>query len=63
MKSETTLTFEEALKSLEESASAMDKEQLTLEEALKNYEDGIGYYKRCEEIIKSAKQKVETFKK
>lgn len=57
------LTFEEALKKLENSAESLKKDGVTLEEAMDSYEAGIGYYKQCHEILSDAKQKIETFSK
>lgn len=57
------MTFEETMKKLEETAENLQKDDITLEEALKNYEKGIEYYNQCDEILKKAKQKIETYSK
>ncbi len=57
------LSFEEALKKLEETSANLEKEDITLEEAIKSYEQGITYYNQCDEILRNAKQKIETIKK
>ena len=57
------ITFEATMKKLEETAENLQKDDITLEEALKNYEKGIEYYKQCDEILKKAKQKIETYSK
>lgn len=46
------LSFEEALKKLEETSANLEKEDITLEEAIKSYEQGITYYNQCDEILK-----------
>lgn len=57
------MTFEEALQKLEQSSENLKKENVTLEDAMKHYEEGIRYYKKCSEILNSAKQKIETYSK
>lgn len=57
------LSFEEALEKLEAASENLKRDDLTLEEAIKNYEAGLEYYKLCEEILQSAKQKIETYQK
>lgn len=57
------LTFEQALKKLEDASDSLNSDETTLEEAMKNYENGIKYYKECSEILKEAKQKIEVFQK
>lgn len=56
------LSFEDALKKLEETAANLEKENIPLEEAISNYQQGIAYYNQCEEILKNAKQRIETVK-
>lgn len=57
------LSFEEALEKLEAASENLKRDDLTLAEAIKNYETGLEYYKLCEEILQSAKQKIETYQK
>lgn len=57
------LSFEEALEGLEKSAEALKKEGTTLEEAMNSFENGIGYYKRCTELLKEARQKIQVYDK
>ncbi|NLY70200.1 MAG: exodeoxyribonuclease VII small subunit [Clostridiales bacterium] len=52
------LSFEEALKGLEDTSEALKSDKITLEDALQNFECGMKYYKRCKEILDEAKQKV-----
>lgn len=61
MGKDNKMTFEEALIQLELAADKIKKEGVTLEDAMKSYEEGIGYYKKCSEILSNAKQKIETF--
>ena len=56
---EKNLSFEEALTRLEEANEALRQPGISLDEAIKLYEKGIDYYKRCEETLASAKQKIE----
>lgn len=48
------LSFEEAYKALEETLSAMEKEDLPLDESLKLFKRGVLLYKRCKKLIDSA---------
>lgn len=57
------ISFEEALAGLEKSAEELKKDGTTLEEAIKSYEKGIEYYNFCNDILKSAKQKIEIYEK
>jgi len=52
-------TFEEAIKKLEDCAEKMDDPTLSLEDAIKSFEEGARHYKLCEEILDSAKQRIE----
>lgn len=60
---ENKVSFEEALKKLEEASNKLKSTDVPLDEAIKNYELGIEYYKMCSEILKEAEQKVETITK
>jgi exodeoxyribonuclease VII small subunit len=63
MDKENAITFETALEKLEKAADNLKNDSITLEEALKNYEEGISYYKQCDEILNNAKQRIETYTK
>ena len=63
MDKEKAISFETALEKLEKAADNLKNDSLTLDDALKNYEEGIAYYKKCEEILQQAKQKIETYAK
>lgn len=56
-----TLTFEEALAGLEKSAEALRQPNTTLDDAMKSFEAGLEYYKKCQEILGKAKQKIEVY--
>ena len=56
------MTFEEALKKLEESAELLRSGKLTLEESLKVYEECSKYHKICSDILAEAKQKIELYR-
>ena len=51
--------FEEVFKKLEDCAEKMDDPTLPLEDAIKAFEEGTEHYKICEEILNSAKQRIE----
>ncbi len=56
------LTFERALEGLEKSAQVLKEDTSTLEAAIQHYEEGIKYYDYCNELLKSAKQRIEVYK-
>ena len=53
--------FEKALGELEKMSESIKSQDTDLEGAIKCYEEGMKYYKICNEILETAKQKVETF--
>ena len=55
-------SFEEELKELEKCAERLRDEEVPLEEAMNNFESGITHYKKCNEILIEAKQKIESYK-
>lgn len=55
---EKDLSFEDAMKRLEEIVSLLDEGDLTLNETLSLYEEGIRLYKRCNEILEKTEQKI-----
>lgn len=63
MDKENAITFEAAMEKLEKAADNLKNDSITLEEALKNYEEGLAYYKKCDAILKDAKQRIETYSK
>lgn len=50
------MTFEQALKALEEVVSKLEEGQLSLEESVKMYQKGIELAKRCSEELKAAEK-------
>lgn len=55
------MSFESSMKKLEEMSEKIRSEETTLDEAIRCYEEGIRCYNECSEILKNAKQKIETF--
>ena len=53
--------FEKALGQLQEMSEKIKSQDTDLEDAIKCYEEGMKYYHICDEILETAKQKVETF--
>jgi exodeoxyribonuclease VII small subunit len=45
------LTYEEALKELEDIVEELEKNQLTLEESLKKFKRGVELYKYCNKVL------------
>ncbi len=56
---ESTVNFEEALKSLESIVHQMEGENLPLDEALKCFEKGVKLSHACQTLLKQAEQKIE----
>ncbi|MBR2546950.1 MAG: exodeoxyribonuclease VII small subunit [Eubacterium sp.] len=52
-------TFEESLEKLRQAADRIKSDDTTLEDSIKCYEEGMRYYNECNEILKSAEQKIE----
>jgi len=57
------LTFEEALKRIEEIVKGLEEKDLDLEKALALYEEGMALIHYCEEKIKQARSRVEVILK
>ncbi len=53
------LSFEEALKRLEEVVERLEKGDLPLEESLRLFQEGMVLVKHCEGLLKAAEAKVE----
>ncbi len=53
------ISFEEALKRLEEVVARLEKGNLPLEESLALFQEGIGLVKRCEALLDTAEEKIE----
>lgn len=52
------LTFQEAMKRLDEIVSQLNSSQLELEEAMKLFEEGLKLSKQCEEQLKTFENKM-----
>ena len=52
-------TFEQALKTLEDAVSRLERGQLPLDEALVCFEQGVGSAARCRELLREVETKVE----
>ena len=53
--------FEKALSELQKMSESIKSQDTDLEGAIKCYEEGMKYYEIFNEILETAKQKVETF--
>ena len=62
-KNEKDLTFEEALKDLEEIVDDLNNSDMELEKAIAAYEKGVKLKKICEEKLKSAQERIEKIEK
>ena len=54
-----TVSFEEALKKLEDSVHKLEEGSLGLEEALKTFEEGIQWSRHCHNRLADAEKRVE----
>ena len=52
-------TFEQALKTLEDAVSRLERGQLPLDEALACFEQGVSSAARCRELLREVETKVE----
>ncbi len=52
-------TFEQALKTLEDAVSRLEKGQLPLDEALVCFEQGVSSAGRCRELLRDVETRVE----
>ena len=52
------LSFEEAMKRLEEIAGLLEGDASTLDESLKLYEEGIALIRACDRMLNDAEQKI-----
>ena len=53
-----SISFEAAMKRLEEIAGLLDGDASTLDEALKLYEEGISLIRACDGMLNEAEQKI-----
>ncbi len=56
------MSFEDALKKLEENVQSLEKGDLGLEESIKIYEEGIVYSTYCMQKLDAAEKKIEELK-
>lgn len=54
------MSFEEAVKKLDEIVQSFNSSDLSLDEAVKNYEEGMKLYKYCKSLVEEAENKFET---
>lgn len=52
--------FEKSLVELENIADSLESENLSLDESIKLFEKGIKLSKQCNELLKNAKQRIDT---
>lgn len=62
MPKKSSNTFEESLEKLEDIIDQMESDQLPLEELIAKYEEGNTLRKQCEQLLLSAKKRLETLK-
>lgn len=55
------MTYEEAVKKLEETVSNLEGGELTLEESIKAFEEGTKLAAFCSDILKKAEFRIEQF--
>ena len=59
MKKNDDITFEQALKNLEEIVEELNNGEVDLEEAISAYERGVKLKNVCEERLQNAKERIE----
>ncbi|MEC6997399.1 MAG: exodeoxyribonuclease VII small subunit [Pseudomonadota bacterium] len=62
MNSKKKISFEDALKDLEEIVENLNNDELELEKAISAYEKGMELKKICEQRLKEAKLRIENIK-
>ncbi len=63
MEKNKDISFEEALAGLEKTTELLKSDNVPLDTAINTFEEGIKYYEKCNEILASAKQKIEVYSK
>jgi len=58
MKDNSELSFEEALRQLEEIVNKLEKEDIPLEKAINYYQEGMKLSKLCDDILQNAQEKM-----
>ncbi|MFG0307306.1 MAG: exodeoxyribonuclease VII small subunit [Phycisphaerales bacterium JB040] len=56
---EAEITYEEAVRQLEEILNRIESGEIGLEESIGEYERGVGLIKRCRAILDRAEQRIE----
>ena len=57
------MTFEDALAKMEESVDKLRNQGTTLAESITSFEDGMKNYQLCMDLLHSAEQKIEIFRR
>ena len=55
----TDLTFEQALKRLEEIVEALEMDDLELEKSVQFYEEGVSMYRHCTQQLQRAEKRID----
>ena len=55
----TDLTFEQALKRLEEIVEALETDDLDLEKSVQFYEEGVSMYRHCTQQLQRAEKRID----
>jgi len=58
MKEKSELSFEEALRQLEDIVNKLEKEDVPLEKAIDYYQEGMKLSKLCDDILQNAQEKM-----
>ncbi len=59
---ESNVSFEAAMKRLDEISALLEKENVDLENALALYEEGVGLVRKCNEQLEDAERKIRILK-
>lgn len=57
-KSKTKISFEDALKELQDYSDKIKSKDITLDKAIECYEKGLESYEKCLKLLEDAKQKI-----
>jgi exodeoxyribonuclease VII small subunit len=60
MMADKTITFEEAIRKLDELVQKLESGKLSLEESVAHYEEGMRLAILCEQTLQSVEQKIES---
>ncbi len=56
------LSFEKAVKKLEDISEQIRSGELSIEESVKLYQESVKYFNMCNDILNNAKQKIEIYR-